>query len=124
MRLHLPTLPSRGILVAAACVVLTAVGAVARPASGAQRVLGDGAWSWFADPRGVRYDGAHKRTYVGWVAQDGDVKVSAYDHVTLSRTTVVLASRLQVDDHANPAIQVLAYGRLRVFYSAHYGDFM
>jgi hypothetical protein len=124
MPLHLPTRPSRGVLVAAACVILTVVGALARPASGAQRVLGDGAWSWFADPRGVRYDGAHKRTYVGWVAQDGDVKVSAYDHVTLSRTTVVLASRLQVDDHANPAIQVLADGRLRVFYSAHYGDFM
>lgn len=124
MRLHLPTRPSRGVLVAAACVILTVVGAVARPASGAQRVLGDGAWSWFADPRGVRYDGAHMRTYVGWVAQDGDVKVSAYDHVTLSRTTVVLASRLQVDDHANPAIQVLPDGRLRVFYSAHYGDVM
>jgi hypothetical protein len=104
--------------------MLTVVGALARPASGAQRVLGDGAWSWFADPRGVRYDGAHKRTYVGWVAQDGDVKVSAYDHVTLSRTTVVLASRLQVDDHANPALQILPDGRLRVFYSAHYGDFM
>jgi hypothetical protein len=124
MPLHLPTRPSRGVLVAAACVVFTLIGALARPASGAQRVLGDGAWSWFADPRGVRYDGAHMRTYVGWVAQDGDVKVSAYDHVTLSRTTVVLASRLQVDDHANPAIQVLADGRLRVFYSAHYGDFM
>lgn len=124
MRPHLPTLRSTGVLVAAACVVLTVVGAVARPAPGAQRVLGDGAWSWFADPRGIRYDGAHKRTYVGWVAQDGDVKVSAYDHVTLSRTTVVLASKLSVDDHANPAIQALPDGRLRVFYSAHYGDFM
>jgi hypothetical protein len=119
-----PIRPSAGVLVATGCVVLAVVGAVARPASGAQRVLGDGAWSWFADPRGVRYDAAHKRTYVGWVARDGDVKVSAYDHVALSRTTVVLASRLQVDDHANPAIQVLPDGRLRVFYSAHYGDFM
>ena len=106
------------------CGVLTLLAAVATPVSGAQRVLGDGAWSWFADPRGVRHDGAHRRTYVGWVAPDGDVKVSAYDHDTLSRTTVVLASRLQVDDHANPAIQVLPDGRLRVFYAAHYGSVM
>ena len=124
MRLPLPIRPSTCVFVAAVCVVLTVVGGVARPAFGAQRVLGDGAWSWFADPRGVRYEGVHERTYVGWVAQDGDVKVSAYDHVALSRTTVVLASKLQVDDHANPAIQVLPDGRVRVFYSAHYGDFM
>jgi PKD repeat protein len=124
MRLRPPILRSTGVGVAAVCVLLTAVGTAAQTAFSAQRVLGDGAWSWFADPRGVRYDGSHKRTYVGWVAQDGDVKVSAYDHDTLSRTTVVLASRLQVDDHANPAIQVLPDGRLRVYYSAHYGDFM
>ena len=37
---------------------------------------------------------------------------------------MVLASRLQVDDHANPAIQVLPDGRLRVFYAAHYGSVM
>jgi hypothetical protein len=124
MWLHLPTLRSAGSVAAGACVLATVMGTSAPPAPGAQRALGDGAWSWFADPRAVRYDGAHQRTYVGWVAQDGDIKVSAYDHATLSRTTVVLASKLQVDDHANPALQVLPDGRLRVFYSAHYGNVM
>lgn len=78
--------------------------------------LGDGAWSWFADPRAVHHRG---RTYVGWVAQDGDVKVSVYDHATLTRTTALVAPRVEVDDHANPALQILPDGRVRAFYSAH-----
>ena len=83
--------------------------------------LGDGAWSWFADPRALHVQG---RTFVGWVARDGDVKVSAYDHATRSRTTALVAPAVERDDHANPALQVLPDGRLRVFYSAHGGTTM
>ena len=86
-----------------------------------QTSLGDGAWSWFADPRAVHHRG---RTYVGWVAQDGDIKVSAYDHATLARTTALVASRVEIDDHANPAVQILPDGRVRAFYSAHGGTRM
>ena len=86
-----------------------------------QTLLGDGAWSWFADPRAVHHRG---RTYVGWVAQDGDIKVSAYDHVTLARTTALVAPRVEVDDHANPAVQILPDGRVRAYYSAHGGTRM
>jgi hypothetical protein len=69
----------------------------------------------------VRFDGARQQTYVGWVARDGDIKVSAFDHASLMRTTARVESKLQVDDHSNPALQVLPDGRLRVFYSAHNG---
>jgi PKD repeat protein len=86
-----------------------------------QMTLGDGAWSWFADPRAVHYQGAHRRTYVGWVARDGDVKVSAYDHDTLTKTTALVAPSVQVDDHANPAIQILPDGRVRAYFSPHTG---
>jgi hypothetical protein len=86
-----------------------------------QTSLGDGAWSWFADPRAVHHGG---RTYVGWVAQDGDIKVSVYDHATLARTTALVAPGVQVDDHANPALQILPDGRVRAFYSAHGGTRM
>jgi hypothetical protein len=81
-----------------------------------QMTLGDGAWSWFGDPRAVHYQG---RTYVGWVARDGDVKVSAYDHGTLTKTTAQIAPNVEVDDHANPAIQILPDGRVRAYYSRH-----
>ena len=88
-----------------------------------EMTLGDGAWSWFADPRAV-HDPLRGRTYVGWVARDGDIKVAAYDHGTLMRATVDLHPHLQGDDHANPAIQLLPDGRLRVFYSGHGGNRM
>jgi len=89
-----------------------------------QMTLGDGAWSWFADPRAVHHQGRHRRTYVGWVARDGDVKVSAYDHDTLVKTTALIAPNVEVDDHANPALQILPDGRVRAYYSAHGGSRM
>ena len=93
----------------------------AAPAAAAVHPIGDGAWSWFGDPRAVTHDG---RTYVGWVDQEGDIKVSSYDHTTGERVTAVLHARLQQDDHANPSIQVRPDGHLVVYYSAHVGPAM
>jgi BNR repeat-containing family member/PKD domain/Concanavalin A-like lectin/glucanases superfamily len=106
-------------------VALIAVAAPA-PASAAppQQPAGDGAWCWFADPRGVHHEGAKKATYVGWVGEDGDIKVASFDHRTGIRTTAVLKSRFQVDDHANPALMVRPDGRIQVFYSRHNGQAM
>src|SRR4051812_10258614 len=73
-----------------ACALLVALRWVALPASSAaatRAALGDGAWCWFGDPRAVHYDGAKRRTYTGWVAQDGDIMVSAFDHDSFARTT-------------------------------------
>ena len=97
------------------------LGAGAASAGAAVHPIGDGAWSWFGDPRAVTYTGAHTRTYVGWVDLEGDIKVSSYDHATGERTTAVLQARLNKDDHANPSIQVRPDGRLVVYYSRHVG---
>jgi len=94
---------------------------VAAPAAAAERSVGDGAWSWFGDPRAVTHDG---RTYIGWVDQEGDVKVSSYDHATGERVTAVLQARLNQDDHANPSLHVRPDGTLVVFYSRHVGPSM
>ncbi|MFL5866834.1 MAG: BNR-4 repeat-containing protein [Thermoleophilaceae bacterium] len=93
-------------------------------AAAPQQPLGDGAWCWFADPRGVHYEGTRNATYIGWVAQDGDIKVASFDHFSGVRTTAVLHSKLQVDDHSNPALLVRPDGRLQVFYSGHNGRSM
>jgi hypothetical protein len=106
-----------GAAAAAALVALVA----AAPVSAAEHPIGDGAWSWFGDPRAVTHDG---RTYVGWVDQEGDVKVSSYDHATGERVTAVLQARLNQDDHANPSLQVRPDGRLVVYYSRHVGASM
>jgi hypothetical protein len=108
------------VLVLAFCLVLPAVVKAVPP----KRSLGSGAWCWFADPRGVHYEGAHRRTYIGWVADDGDIKVAAFDHDSGVPTTVVLHSKLLVDDHTNPALLVLPDGRIEVFYAGHNGDVM
>src|SRR5918992_354663 len=97
----------------------------AAPTTGAaQATLGEGAWSWFGDPRAVTYTGDHTRTYVGWVDHEGDIKVSSYDHLSGARVTAVLAARLNKDDHANPSIHVRPDGRLAIFYSRHVGAAM
>jgi BNR repeat-containing family member/PKD domain/Concanavalin A-like lectin/glucanases superfamily len=106
----------RAVLVALACLLCAAV-----PAQAAQSPLGGGAWSWFGDPRAVTASG---KTYVGWVDIEGDIKVSSYDHASGERVTVVLQSRLNQDDHANPSLYVLPDGRLMVFYSRHVGPAM
>ena len=90
-------------------------------AAAAERPLGDGAWSWFGDPRAVTHDGV---TYVGWVDREGDINVSSYDHTSGERVTAQLAARLNRDDHANPSIHVRPDGRLVVFYSRHVGPAM
>src|SRR4051794_38486161 len=90
-------------------------------AAAAQQSLGDGAWCWFADPRAVHYEGARNATYAGWVAQDGDIRVAAFDHSSGVRTTAVLHSKLQVDDHSDPALIVRPDRRIQVFYSGHNG---
>jgi BNR repeat-containing family member/PKD domain/Concanavalin A-like lectin/glucanases superfamily len=96
----------------------------ASEAAPAQRPLGDGAWSWFADPRAIHYEGRRKQTYIAWVAADGDIKVAAFDHDSGIRTTAVLHSRLQADDHSNPALLIRPDGRIEVFYAMHDSDRM
>lgn len=88
------------------------------------RLSPDAAWCWFADPRAVHHAGRHRRTYIGWVNQAGDIVAAAYDHVTADLTTVTLRPGLEYDDHANPAILVRPDGWLTVFYSAHNGSRM
>ena len=83
--------------------------------------IGEGAWSWFGDPRAVAHAGT---TYVGWVDHEGDIKVSSYGHATGQRVTALLAARLNRDDHANPSIHVRPDGRLVVYYSRHVGPAM
>jgi hypothetical protein len=107
--------PMRGALAALVCALAAA------PAHAAGPPIGDGAWSWFGDPRAVTHGGS---TYVGWVDREGDVKVSSYDHATGDRVTAVLQARLQQDDHANPSLHVRPDGRLVVFYSRHVGPAM
>ena len=83
-----------------------------------------GAWSWFGDPRAVYYQGAHRRTYVGWIDHAGSIQVTSYDHDTKVRVTATIKARFQRDDHDNPSLLVRPDGHLMAFWSAHIGGRM
>ncbi|NOG55827.1 MAG: hypothetical protein HND57_16125 [Planctomycetes bacterium] len=95
--------------------------AQSEPGHAYRDVTYDGAWCWFADPRGVHYKGERDCTYIGWVNSQGDVVIGQYDHETGLMANTVLSRRLQRDDHANPSVLILPDGRLAVFYSKHSG---
>ena len=66
-------------LVAVSLAVLAALPAAPAAAQSVREreLTSSGAWSWFGDPRSVYFDGAHRRTYTGWVSTSGSVQVAA-----------------------------------------------
>ena len=104
------------------------VGAVAQiPAATARAPvkldrLGDGAWSYFGDPRAVHFTGLAHRTYTGWTDQAGAVVVAA--HGPRYKAETVVAQLGRVNDHSNPSLVMRPDRRLMVFYSRHAGGAM
>ena len=104
----------------AAITAFAAVLALAAPASARIASLGQGAWSWFQDPRAVHVVGRFDQTYVGFIDWTGHVTVAAYDpRFGTVRKHVV--GTLPVDDHSAPSILVEPDKRLTVFWSGHNG---
>jgi hypothetical protein len=112
------------VIAALAVAVGVGGGAVGGASGKGSTALGAGAWSWFGDPRAVYYEGAHRRTYVGWIDTHGDVRVASIDADTGERRVVRLKRGLGVDDHNDPSLLLLPDGRLQVFYSPHSGRYL
>lgn len=93
-----------------------------RPAEEFAEVAVDGAWCWFGDPRGVRFEGVHDRVYTGWVDSEGSIVVSSLDLDTGDRVQHTVEPEFNRDDHANPSLMVLPDGTLVVFYTSHGAD--
>ncbi|MFW6289459.1 MAG: BNR-4 repeat-containing protein [Mariniphaga sp.] len=83
------------------------------------KLTSNGAWCWFSDPRAVFYEGAHKRTYAGWIDNFGDVYAGYYDHETQEVKTSLIYDDLEIDDHNNPSLLFDENGRLLVFFNMH-----
>ena len=82
----------------------------------------NGAWTWYGNPVAVYHEGKHKKTYLGWISNNGIVSVGSYDHVTGDTATKVLRTNYQADDHNHPSLLVRPDGRLMVFFSGHDGN--
>ncbi|MBC8757456.1 BNR-4 repeat-containing protein [Kordia sp. YSTF-M3] len=87
-----------------------------------QAMTFNGIWSWFSDPRAVYFEGKHKRTYVGWIDNYGDVHIGFYDHETKEIQSQVIYDNLEIDDHDNPSILFDDEGHLMVFFNTHTQD--
>lgn len=86
------------------------------------RMVDEGAWCWFADPRAMHYeskDGKINRSYVGYIDIHGNIKAMQYDFIAQRQTEVLVRSYFQPDDHDNPTFLALPDGRIMVFYSRH-----
>jgi hypothetical protein len=86
----------------------------------------DAKWVWYTNPRAMRYDGDHDRTYVGYLggSTGTDIMIAEYDHNSGDITKKTLTERFSTDDHTNPAVYVRNDGYLVVFWSKHDGDTM
>ncbi|RJQ32166.1 MAG: PKD domain-containing protein [Actinobacteria bacterium] len=90
-------------------------------AAGKTRLVDNGAWCWFADPRAVCYGG---KTHFGWVDNGGSIIVGSYFHSKKTMTSAVLSKNYCRDDHANPSLLIRPDKRIMVFWSGHYSQGM
>lgn len=88
--------------------------------AGSVRSFGPGAWCWFQDPRAVQVGGRLGRTYAGWIAQNGDITVGAFDLRSGRRLAHVVGHWIH-DEHASASLVVEPNRRLSVFWAVHNG---
>ncbi len=79
----------------------------------------NGAWCGFQDPRAIYVEGRHRRTYAGWVTNDGRLQVGSYDHGTGKIERVTIKENWGIDDHNANSFLVLPDRRITIFYARH-----
>jgi hypothetical protein len=91
---------------------------------GLTELSGDGAWTWFTNPRALR-DSEYGKTYVGYITSEapdgtgGDAAILSYDESDGSITRTTLKSNWKDDDHNVPGLVVRPDGHVIAFYSHH-----
>lgn len=83
-------------------------------------ITDDGAWCWFSSPRAIYVSTENgPRLLTGWMKSNGTVETALVNTADQTVETSVLYSKMEKDDHDNPAFLQLADGRLMAFYSKH-----
>jgi hypothetical protein len=81
----------------------------------------DGAWCWFSDPRAIYTQGKNAPIVTGWVTKSGDIIAASLDLKSGKMQQKRLYTKLEVDDHDNPAFLQLADKRILTQYTWHGG---
>jgi hypothetical protein len=79
----------------------------------------DGAWCWFSDPRAIYY--SSNEIVTGWVKKDGSVEAASFQINEEKIQLNTIYSKMQKDDHDNPAFAILPDGNIFTMYAWHGG---
>lgn len=79
----------------------------------------NGAWCWFQDPRAIYVEGRYRKTYAGWITNNGILQVGSYDHDTGRIERVSIKDNWDADDHNVNSFLVLPDRRIMIFYTRH-----
>ncbi|MEP6663724.1 MAG: BNR-4 repeat-containing protein, partial [Verrucomicrobiota bacterium] len=83
-------------------------------------LAGDGAWTWYNDPRALFHNGV---LYFGYVrGTDGHSALSAFHPQTGATTELWTSALVQKDDHNNPGLLVKQDGTLLAIHARHGTD--
>jgi hypothetical protein len=82
------------------------------------QLTGDGAWTWFNDPRAIYDDG---KIITGWVTRSGDIEFASHNLTTHDTTILPLDRGFDADDHVNPSFLKNPDGTITAFYAPHGG---
>ncbi|MCE7060668.1 BNR-4 repeat-containing protein [Dyadobacter sp. CY343] len=80
----------------------------------------DGAWCWFSDPRAIYTKNGNIVT--GWVTKSGDIVAASLNVKTADIQQKTLYSKLEIDDHDNPAFLELPDQQILTQYTWHGGS--
>lgn len=87
-------------------------------------ITNNGVWTWYGNPDAVYYEGKYKKTYMGWISNNGIIAVGSYNHVTGDTAVKVVRTGYASDDHNHPSLLMRPDGRLMVFFSGHDGGIL
>ena len=82
----------------------------------------DGAWCWFSDPRAIYTNEKNGKVITGWVTKSGDIISASLDLASEKIIQKKLYTRLEIDDHDNPAFLELPDHRILTQYTWHGGN--
>lgn len=81
----------------------------------------DGAWCWFSDPRAIYTQDKNGSVITGWVTKSGDIVAASLDLKSGKTAKKTLYTKLEIDDHDNPAFLQLPDQRILTQYTWHGG---
>ncbi len=85
-------------------------------------ITNDGAWCWFSDPRAIYTSNKNGEVITGWVTKSGDIVAASLNLKTGVTRQKTLYTKLEIDDHDNPAFLELPDHSILTQYTWHGGS--